>query len=91
MQNSKTNPANPASQPTEPHPPVVPGPINWLELIECSFKQLRDVTAAAQRAGYRAVRLHVIRGGYRVEFQRLSKRIKGISLNLRSSKDSWYF
>lgn len=67
MQNSKTNPANPASQPTLPFSTE---PINWLEPVECSFVQLRDVVATAERAGFRPARMHVIGGGYRLEFKR---------------------
>lgn len=44
--------------------------MNWLEPVECSFGQLRAVVAAAERASFRPVRMAVICGGYRVEFQR---------------------
>jgi hypothetical protein len=67
MQNSKTNPANPASQ---PQLPFNTAPINWLEPLAFKFRQLRDVSAAAERAGFRIVRLKVVTGGYEAQCER---------------------
>lgn len=54
-----------------PHQQQLPAmPRDFTQPVECSFGQLREVTAAAERAGFRAIRLHVITGGYKVEFQR---------------------
>jgi hypothetical protein len=50
--------------------PFSPGPINWLEPLAFKFNQLRDVSAAAERAGFRIFRLKVVPGGYEAMFAR---------------------
>ena len=72
--------------------PFSNAPIIWLEPVECSFGQLRDVVAAAERAGFVAVRMAVTTGGYRVQFQRnhfaTKTQPQDISLCKTTSKDS---
>jgi len=50
--------------------PFSPGPINWLEPLAFKFNQLRDVSDAAERAGFRIFRLKVVPGGYEALCQR---------------------
>jgi hypothetical protein len=50
--------------------PFSPGPINWLEPLAFKFNQLRDVSAAADKAGFRIFRLKVVAGGYEALCQR---------------------
>jgi hypothetical protein len=57
-------------KPSQPQLPFSTEPIDWTQGVECKFGQLADVTAAAERAGFCAARMHVITGGYCVEFQR---------------------
>lgn len=44
--------------------------VDWTLPLEFQFNQLRDVSAAAERAGYRIFRLKVEAGGYSAQFQR---------------------
>jgi hypothetical protein len=54
---------------TQPDLPIIAaGPVHWEHGIECRYGQLKTVIEAANRAGYRATRVHVIKLGYRVEF-----------------------
>ena len=57
-------------KPNQPQLPFSTAPIDWLEPVECRFNQLPAVTAAAKRAGFVAVRIACVNGGYKVTFQR---------------------
>lgn len=57
-------------KPTQPQLPFSNEPINWLEPLVFKFNQLPDVSAAANRAGYRIVLLKVLPGGYEAHCQR---------------------
>lgn len=57
----------------QPHLPFSNAPIDWTQPVECRFNQLRDVVAAANRAGFEPVRLACITGGYKVTFQRIGQ------------------
>ena len=48
--------------------PFQPGPIDWTQPVIFRFSQLRDVDAAATRAGWRMVRLTVKTGTYEARF-----------------------
>ena len=48
--------------------PFQPGPIDWTQPVIFRFSQLRDVDAAATRAGFRMVRLTVLKGVYEGRF-----------------------
>jgi hypothetical protein len=50
--------------------PFSNAPINWLEPLAFKFHQLRDVSTAAERAGFRIFRLKVVPGGYEALCQR---------------------
>jgi len=54
----------------QPQLPFSAAPINWLEPVAFKFNQLRLVTAAADKAGFRIIRLKVISGGYEAHFER---------------------
>ena len=56
------------STPTQPQLPFQPGPIDWTQPVIFRFSQLRDVDAAATRAGFRMVRLTVKTGTYEGRF-----------------------
>ena len=57
--------------------PVFSGsPIYWPDGVECNFSQLPAVIAAAERDGFEAVRMTVIKGGYELQF--MPEKIKGI-------------
>jgi hypothetical protein len=45
-------------------------PIDWTLPVVFQFAQLRDVTTAADRAGFRITKLAVVLGGYEAQFQR---------------------
>ena len=70
MQNSKTNPANPANQ---PQLPFSAAPIDWTLPVQFRFNQLRDVSDAADKAGFRIIRLKVVSGGYEAHLERKAK------------------
>ena len=55
---------------SQPQLPFSTEPINWLEPLVFKFNQLRDVSAAAERAGFRIFRLKVVAGGYEAQCQR---------------------
>ena len=52
----------------QPQLPFQPGPIDWTHPVIFRFSQLRDVDAAATRAGWRMVRLTVKTGTYEAQF-----------------------
>jgi hypothetical protein len=52
----------------QPQLPFQPGPIDWTHPVIFRFSQLRDVDAAATRAGWRMVRLTVKTGTYEARF-----------------------
>lgn len=54
----------------QPKLPFSNAPIDWTLPVEFHFNQLRDVSAAADKAGFRIVRLKVVPGGYEAQFQR---------------------
>ena len=56
--------------PTELELPFSREAIDWKMPVQFRFHQLRDVSAAAERAGYRIFRLKVEAGGYQAQFQR---------------------
>ena len=70
MQNSKTNPAKPAIQ---PQLPFSAAPIDWTLPVQFRFNQLRAVSDAADKAGFRIIRLKVVSGGYEAHFERKAK------------------
>ena len=57
-------------KPNHPQLPFSNAPINWLEPLAFKFHQLRDVSTAAERAGFRIFRLKVVPGGYEALCQR---------------------
>ena len=64
MQNTVSNSANSAS---EPQLPFEPG-LDFSQPIQFRFNQLRAIDAAATRAGFRMVRLTVLKGVYEGRF-----------------------
>jgi len=56
------------STPAQTSLPFQPGPIDWTQPVIFRFSQLRDVDAAATRAGFRMVRLTVLKGVYEGRF-----------------------
>ena len=48
---------------------ITQSPIDWTLPIECRFGQSRDVLQAAERAGFKPVRIGCIDRGYRMEFE----------------------
>jgi hypothetical protein len=50
--------------------PFSTAPIDWTLPLEFQFNQLRAVSDAARRHGFRIFRLKVIPGGYEAQFQR---------------------
>lgn len=49
-------------------------PICWEQGVQCRFGQLPAVLEKARADGFQAVRMHVIRLGYRLEFSRIGER-----------------
>jgi len=56
-------------KPSQPTLPFSHAPINWLEPLAFNFNQLRDVSAAADKAGFRIVRLKTVPSGYEAMFE----------------------
>jgi hypothetical protein len=54
----------------QPQLPFSTEPINWLEPLAFKFNQLRDVSAAADKAGFCIARLKVVSGGYEAQCER---------------------
>jgi len=68
---------------TQPDLPIIASClVHWEHGIECRYNQLKTVIEAANRAGYRATRMQVIRLGYRVEF------VRAAALPQRQAKDA---
>ena len=57
-------------KPSQPQLPFSAAPINWLEPLVFKFNQLRDVSTAAERAGFRIFKLKVVPGGYEAQCER---------------------
>ena len=57
-------------KPNQPQLPISNTPIDWTEPVAFKFNQLRAVSDAAQRAGFRIILLKVVAGGYEAHFQR---------------------
>lgn len=51
-------------------PPLPTMPPNYRQPIDCKCRDLAALIIAGKQAGFDGVRLTVIRGGYRVSFQR---------------------
>ena len=51
-------------------PVIAASAIHWPDGIDCQFSQLAQVIEKARAAGFEAVRMEVIPGGYRLAFQR---------------------
>lgn len=54
----------------QPNLPFSAGAIDWLAGIECRASQLGVAMTKAERAGFKAIRVQIIGGRYRVEFER---------------------
>jgi hypothetical protein len=57
-------------KPNQSQLPFSNAPIDWTLPLQFRFNQLREVSTAAERAGFRIFRLKVVPGGYEAQCQR---------------------